>query len=61
MKPREKLQSYGPRHLESWELIATILGAGVKGQNVFQIAKKAAKIIAQKQDQITLDDLLCIE
>jgi len=61
MKPREKLQINWPRNLESWELIAVILWAGIAWSNVFQISKKAAKIISQKQDRITLDDLLTID
>jgi len=60
MKPREKLFRYGPKHLESWELIATILGSGTKGQTVFQIAKKASYIIAEKWDAIAFDDLLVV-
>jgi len=61
MKPREKLQINWPRNLESWELIAVILGTGTKGQNVFQVARKASKVIASKQDRVTLDDLLTVK
>lgn len=60
MKPREKLFVHGPEKLESWELIATILGAGIRWVNVFQIAKKAAKVIEEKKDSIVLKDLLWI-
>jgi DNA repair protein RadC len=30
MKPREKILKYGPEKLESWELVATILGSGIQ-------------------------------
>lgn len=58
MKPREKFLRYGPQKLESWELIATILGTGTKQVNVFTLAKKAAKLIELEQEDLSLDDLL---
>ncbi|MCH2188559.1 DNA repair protein RadC [Candidatus Gracilibacteria bacterium] len=60
LKPREKIAKYGPKHLESWELIALLLGTGSKGIDVFQVARKAAKVIEKKQDHLILDDLLSI-
>ena len=61
MKPREKIIRFGSKKLESWELIAVILWTWIKWKSVFQIAKKAAKIIEEKQDSITLEDLWNIE
>lgn len=60
MKPREKILTHGVKKAESWELIATILWSGIRGRSVFQIARKAAKLIEEKQDTIKLDDLLQI-
>lgn len=60
MKPREKLAQYWPHKLESWELVATIIGTGTKDMSVFRIAKRVAKLIARKQDAITIEDLLTV-
>lgn len=57
MKPREKILKYWPEKLESWELVATILGSWIKGLNVFQLSKKANKIIEEKAGSIRLQDL----
>jgi len=60
MQPREKCIAYGPEKLASWELLATILWTWVSWNNVFQIAKKTLKIIEEKWDNITLQDLQSI-
>jgi DNA repair protein RadC len=57
MKPREKILQYGPEKLESWELVATILWTWIKGLNIFQLSKKANKIIEQQAGSITIADL----
>lgn len=61
MKPREKFLKHGAQRLESWELVATILWSGISGKNVFQIAKKAAKLLEDKQDTLLLEDLIKVE
>jgi DNA repair protein RadC len=38
LKPREKLIRFGPRALSHAELIAVLLGSGIKGRNVLSIA-----------------------
>ena len=42
-RPREKLIRYGPEKLSSSELLAVILGSGVKGQNAVTLANKILK------------------
>ncbi len=44
-RPREKLQKYGPEKLSNIELLAIILGSGVKGTNVIELSKKILKLI----------------
>jgi DNA repair protein RadC len=43
--PREKLEKYGPRKLAKFELLAVILGSGIKGLNVLDLSKKIVKIL----------------
>jgi DNA repair protein RadC len=57
--PREKLEKYGARRLKNFELIAIVLGSGIKGCNVLELARKIEKLITQKSvNSVTLDDLL---
>ena len=57
MKPREKILKYGPEKLASWELVATILGSGIQWLDVFQLSKKANKVIEEQAGSITIEDL----
>lgn len=41
--PREKLERYGPDKLKDSELLAILLGAGIKGTNVLELASKILK------------------
>jgi len=49
-RPREKLAAKGPEALSDSELIAILLGSGVKGKDVFQVARS----ILQQLDNSTL-------
>lgn len=42
-RPREKLAKYGPGKLSNSELLAIILGTGIKGTNVVELANKILK------------------
>ncbi len=42
-RPREKLQKYGPGKLSNSELLAILLGTGIKGVNVIELANKILK------------------
>ncbi len=60
--PREKLQKYGVAKLADHELLALLLGSGIKDLNVLQLSKKILQIILKVGvDKITLDDLLKIK
>jgi DNA repair protein RadC len=56
--PREKMEKYGAKRLRNFELIAIILGSGIKGCNVLELARKIEKLITQKSvNNVTLEDL----
>lgn len=56
--PREKMEKYGATRLKNFELIAIILGSGIKGCNVLELARKIEKLITQKSaNKVVLDDL----
>ncbi|QFR39787.1 DNA repair protein RadC [Candidatus Gracilibacteria bacterium 28_42_T64] len=61
MMPREKLLQYGPAKLEGYELVATILGSGIKGIDVFKLSKIVNRVIEKKQENIELEDLMNIK
>jgi DNA repair protein RadC len=57
--PREKLEKYGSGKLADSELLAILLGSGIKGLNVLQLSKKILKLIQKVgAEKITLEDLL---
>lgn len=56
--PREKLLKYGPNKLEDFELLAILLGSGIKGVNVLELSKHILKKINEiGVKNITLSDL----
>lgn len=56
--PREKMEKYGAKRLKNFELIAIVLGSGVKGCNVLELARKIEKLIIQKPARnLALEDL----
>ncbi|MBP7060991.1 MAG: DNA repair protein RadC [Candidatus Moranbacteria bacterium] len=58
-QPREKLEKYGPEKLTDSELLALLLGSGIKGLNVLQLAKKILKLIEKVGvEKVTLEILL---
>lgn len=60
--PREKLQKYGPQKLATHELLAILLGSGIKGVNVLELAKQIEKKIGLVGvKKISLEDLLTIK
>ncbi len=61
MQPREKLLTYWPKKLEWWELVATILGSGIKGTSVFTLAKKVHKLIQEKKENLSIEELSSIK
>lgn len=59
LKPREKLEKYGPQSLKDEELIAIILRHGIKNYNVFDVSEqilKKYKTLSQLVD-ISLEEI----
>ncbi len=60
-RPREKLLARGAEALSDAELLAVIIGRGVPGQDVLQVAAAVEKVIANTPpDRITVDQLTTI-
>ena len=58
-RPLEKLEKYGPEKLATAELLAVLLGSGIKGLNVVELSRKIVKLIAKNgTEKIKLEDLL---
>jgi len=61
-RPREKLEKYGTEKLSNKELLAIILGAGIKGTNVIELSQKVLQTISKIGiNEITIKDLLEIK
>lgn len=61
-RPREKLERYGVGKLHDHELLAIVLGSGIKGTNVVELAKKIVKKVETVGlEKLTLDDLTSIK
>lgn len=60
-RPREKLERYGVARLSEVELLALLLGSGIKGVNVVQLANKIQKLVEKEGDTLTLEKLLEIK
>lgn len=57
--PREKLAKYGPDKLTDAELLAILLGSGIKGLNVLQLSNRILKLVQKIGiERITLERLL---
>ena len=48
-RPREKLISKGPQNLKDEELLAILLGTGVEGKNVIEVASQILKKFSKKR------------
>lgn len=61
-RPREKLEKYGTAKLSTTELLAILLGSGIKGLNVLQLSKKILDVIVKTGvDKISVKELLNIK
>lgn len=60
-RPREKLAAKGPEALSDTELLAILLGSGVKGKNVFQVASVILKKIDKDLGKVDVKSLEAIE
>ncbi|MEW6104515.1 MAG: UPF0758 domain-containing protein [bacterium] len=43
-RPREKMGKKGAKALSNLELLAVLLGSGIKGKDVFEVARDILKI-----------------
>src|ERR1035437_9524887 len=60
--PREKLAKYGSEKLKDYELLALLLGSGIKGLNVLELSKKILETIKKIGiKKATLTDLIKIK
>lgn len=59
-KPREKLYKRGAQSLKDYELLAILLGSGVKGKDVITLSKEIIKLLEKDFTSITLEKLISI-
>src|SRR3989304_4455043 len=57
-RPRERFLEKGPDALSKSELLAILIGSGIKGKNVKQLSEQIVKKFGNKFLDITVDDLL---
>jgi len=60
-RPREKLAAKGPEALSDLELLAVLLGSGIKGKDVFQVANAILKELDKNKERTDLKALISIE
>jgi len=60
-RPREKMEQKGAKALSNLELLAVLLGSGIKGKDVFEVAKDILKLAQDDFDGISLEKLKDIE
>lgn len=46
-RPREKLEKYGPKRLSDPELLAILLGSGIKGKNVLTLSREILRQVEE--------------
>jgi len=60
-RPREKMERKGPEALLNLELLAVLLGSGLRGKGVFEVARDILKVTEGKADLISLETLRSID
>jgi DNA repair protein RadC len=60
-RPREKLQTKGAEALSDIELLAILLGSGIKGHDVITVAGRILKVLDANSGKPNLEDLQKIE
>jgi len=61
LRPREKFLKKGPEALSKSDLLAIVLGSGIKGKNVQELANQVVKKFSDKFLDVTVDDLQKID
>ncbi len=59
-KPREKLLEKGVEALKDYELVAILLGSGVKGKDVIKLSREIVKLFKDDFSSLNLEKLLQI-
>lgn len=57
-KPRQRLLKYGINALKNYELIAILLGSGVRGKDVISLSKEIEKFFNSNFETMSLEKLL---
>ena len=60
-RPREKMVRKGPRSLSNLELVAAILGKGIKGKGVFEVASEIVKFSEKNFERLSIEKLRNID
>lgn len=60
-RPREKMAQKGAKALSNLELLAVLLGSGIKGKDVFEVAKDILRLAQDDFDNISLEKLKDVE
>jgi DNA repair protein RadC len=60
-RPREKMARKGPAALSNLELLAVLLGSGIRGKDVFAVANDIIKATEESVDAINLETLTHID
>jgi len=60
-RPREKMERNGPQVLSDIELLAVLLGSGIKGKDVFKVARDILKLVQKDFNGINVKSLKNIE
>lgn len=59
-KPREKLLKNGVTNLKDYELVAILLGSGIKGKDVIKLSREIVKLFESSFTSLNLEKLLNI-
>ncbi|HEX9831167.1 MAG TPA: UPF0758 domain-containing protein, partial [Thermodesulfobacteriota bacterium] len=60
-RPREKMEQKGVKALSNLELLAVLLGTGIKDKDVFEVAKDILNLANESFDNISLQKLKNID
>lgn len=60
-RPREKMEQKGAKALSNLELLAVLLGSGIKGKDVFEVARDILRLAHDDFDNISLEKLKDID
>lgn len=60
-RPREKLIARGQQALSETDLLAILLGSGVKGKNVILVARSILRKLDQDREKLDVKSLMAIE